>query len=154
MSAKEVWVLLSIYAMILICFIVVIVSSAAAQGDTPDIKKFGLSHAPGPLRFQLIGDFGDLDSTDKVYNGENPVQAVAQRMSSNTLVRPISLVISSGDNRYDSPDSFFDQIIYRLMNHIFDKGGLKSRPWYLVLGNHDCEIDPQFEIDANDLYPQ
>ncbi|CAG9329922.1 unnamed protein product [Blepharisma stoltei] len=151
MSAKEVWVLLSIYSLIVAAFIVVIVSSASSQSKTTKLEKFELV-AGQPLRFHLLGDFGELDPYEKIYN-EYPVQVVAQRMVANAYVRPISMIITTGDNRYPKPDSKFDQVIYKYLYHIFNKGGLQSKPWFLVLGNHDCSSNPQYEIDATSLYP-
>lgn len=58
---------------------------------------------------------------------------------------PISMIITTGDNVYPNTSGKFDKDFYTLMR-IFGIGAIETKPWYAVLGNHDCynNVDYQF----------
>ena len=152
MRVKEGWVLLFIFFSLLVPTIVVIVGEVTKNSSYSHISKYTLSTTPAPLRFDVIGDFGQLHSENLTDNQE-PVISVAQAMQAQALQRSISFIIAVGDNSYPYAYSDFDQNIYKLMYDDFDIPGLKAKPWFLVLGNHDWEKNPEYEINANELYP-
>lgn len=152
MRLKEGWVLFFVFLTLMVPTLIVIVGEVTQDVSYSDIKKFELSKTSAPLRFYVIGDFGDLDSTEPINNTE-PVVLVSQSMQKHALVRPVSFILSVGDNSYPHAYSNFDQVIYKLMYHVFDIEGLKAKPWYLVLGNHDCMVNCDFEINSNRIYP-
>lgn len=109
-----------------------------------------------PLRFHLVGDYGQLVNTSDTLSLTAvpiPVEIVAQQMSNRSLVFPIDFITTTGDNVYpNGMKDIFDATQYDLMYHVFDKPGLVGRPWYPVLGNHDCENTPPM-LQITDSYP-
>ena len=152
MKIREGWALLIIFFILLIAPIIVIIGEVSDDHSYDSIHKYPRSKSAAPIRFHLIGDFGDLQSTDPINNTE-PVKLVSDIMREQSLQRPISFIISAGDNSYPHSYANFDQTIYKLMYDTFDVDGLKGKPWYLVLGNHDCVVTPDYELHSNKLYP-
>ena len=152
MRVKEGWVLFWLFIGLLVAPIIVIVCELSLPSDYSHIKKYQMSSHASPLRFHLIGDFGDLDTTTPINNTE-PVIVVAEVMQAKSLIRPISMIVSVGDNLYPDAYSEFQQTLFELMYKTFNIKGLKGKPWYLVLGNHDVAISSDYEIDADSLYP-
>jgi hypothetical protein len=152
MKAKEGWILLFLFLTLLVPPLVVIIGEVSGPTSYSTLDKYALNSVPGPIRFHLIGDFGDLKSTTPVNNSE-PVKVVSEAMQKQAAMRPIDFIISAGDNSYPHAYANFDQTIYELMYKTFNVDSLSARPWYAVLGNHDCVQNPEYEINANELYP-
>lgn len=151
MKVREGWILFLLFLILLVPPIIVIIAEVSQDNSFSDVKKYKLPNSSGPIRFHLIGDFGQLH-TQKINNSE-PVSYVAESMKNQAKQRPIDFIISSGDNVYPEATSNFDQNFYKLMYDVFDIQQLKGKPWYAVLGNHDCVKNPEYEINADELYP-
>jgi len=150
---KELYFILGLFFVLLTAFIIVVISETASAGSTSSIRKYPFT-STGPLRFHLVGDWGDLrKSTKKEDNGTLPVTYVADAMRIQASKKPISMVISVGDNIYEKPKGKFDERFYTLMFKDFDYGSIAMKPWYLVLGNHDCYSGVDDELDMDELFP-
>lgn len=115
------------------------------QSDSALPVKYQYAGA-GPMRLHVVGDFGELRKTKKLPDGTWAVEHVAAKMKSIASQRPIDMVITAGDNRYDKVDKEDDKI-RQLVEEIFDDGSLAGKPWYLTLGNHDCINPIDYEIE-------
>ena len=103
------------------------------------------------LRYYVVGDYGELSKADN--DTLQPVQVVAQQMSSLALQYPIDFIATTGDNVYPSGmKDVFDWRQFELMYGVFNADGLSGKPWYPVFGNHDCET-PKPMLDAGEIYP-
>lgn len=108
-----------------------------------------------PLRFHLVGDYGALVNTSDTLSkvAPIPVELVSSQMSNRSLEYPIDFIATTGDNVYpDGMKDVFDKTQFELMYSVFRKQGLWGKPWYPVLGNHDCENTPPM-IDISTFYP-
>jgi len=109
-----------------------------------------------PLRFHLVGDYGQIvnkSDTLALKQAAIPVELVASQMSNRSLTYPIDFIATTGDNVYpNGMKDIFDSTQFQLMYQIFNKPGLAGRPWYPVLGNHDCENTPPM-LDISTVYP-
>jgi predicted phosphodiesterase len=152
MKGKEGWVLVALFLVLMVPALIVIVAEVSRDKSYSHITKYKISDSEKPLRFHVVGDFGNIHSTDEI-DGTEPVKFVAHAMKNQALKRPIDFILSAGDNSYPEAYADFDQHIYKLMYDIFQLEGIKAKPWYLVLGNHDCYDDPDYEVHANKLYP-
>jgi Calcineurin-like phosphoesterase len=152
MRVKEGSILFLFFILVLTPLLIVIIAEVSQDNSYENITRYPIELASSPLRFHVIGDFGDLAADDPI-NNTDPVIFVSDIMQRNAKERPISMIISVGDNTYNHAYAYFDQTAYNLMYNVFDKPTLQGKPWYLVLGNHDCEIDPMFEVEATKLYP-
>ncbi|OMJ69337.1 hypothetical protein SteCoe_32963 [Stentor coeruleus] len=151
MKVREGLMLFLLFIILLVPPIIVIIAEVSQDNSYSDIKKYPLAKNSGPIRFHLIGDFGDLEAPKT--NNSEPVELVSQTMENQAKQRPISFIISAGDNVYPHSASNFDQTLFKLMYKTFDIQQLKGKPWFAVLGNHDCVVDSEFEINADELYP-
>ena len=86
----------------------------------PDIQR---------LRFAVIGDYG---------SGLSPQLELAERMCRFRERKPFDLVVTTGDNVYESGDpARFDEVFFRPYDCLFD-AGVRFRS---TLGNHDIVTD-------------
>lgn len=152
MKGKEGWVLVILFLTLMVPPIIVIVAEVSKDTSFSKISKYSLADSAKSLRFHVVGDFGNLHS-EVIIDGEEPVNLVAHAMKKQAVQRPIDFILSAGDNSYPEAYADFDQHIYKLMYDVFQLEGIKAKPWYLVLGNHDCYDDPNYEVHANKLYP-
>ncbi|CAG9336210.1 unnamed protein product [Blepharisma stoltei] len=139
------WILITVFAIVLI-------AQAASSGGKEKISKYQLVQG-NYLRAHVIGDYGEVEKSYRLPNGEWHVEWVAAGMRNLADIRPISMVISVGDNIYNQPEGSFDNRNFKLMHEIFDQGSISMKPWYVVLGNHDCMSDISDELDMTKLYP-
>jgi len=99
------------------------------------------------LHFHVIGDFGLYSQpTSKAKN-----YMVSDTMSTVASTDSIDFILSVGDNFY-TPNGLTDPSdprISTMMNLTYNKPGLAGKPWYLILGNHDCYGHPDVEISLN-----
>lgn len=137
-----------------IFFVVVLYESTYNNGSTKSISKIPVPRFSGPLRYHLIGDFGELRKNKEFSLDYPPVHAVANSMSNRAKSAPISMITTAGDNVYTHGTGLFDQTLYMLLENVFKLEGLSDIPWFPVLGNHDCYIPKTKEIQMNALYPQ
>ena len=151
MVSKDTLGIFVVFSLLGVCLTIVLIAEWADKESTPPITKVQV-HNQAELNFHVIGDFAQFDSS-KLIEGKEPVQLVAEQMKELALYNPIQMIVSTGDNRYPYSNSAFDQVIYRYLYRTFNLPGLSHKPWYLVLGNHDCREDPSYEVDANNLYP-
>lgn len=144
-------VALGILYLLLVCVLVVIISvQIHNEEDSHEMQKYQVAGGK-PLRFHVIGDFGDPDA--KVAPKVSQVDEVAKAMSARTSEYPIDFIVSTGNNRYaKGVVDEFDQVVYRLMYHVFHKPGLKGKPWFVSLGTVDCMSDPGLEVKMTKLY--
>ena len=109
-----------------------------------------------PLRFHLVGDYGQLVNTSDTVSRALPaipVELVANQMANRSLTYPIDFIATTGDNVYpNGMIDIFDHTQFQLMYEYFNKPGLSGRPWYPVLGNHDCENTPPM-LEITNVYP-
>lgn len=152
MKGKEGWVLVVLFLILMVPPLIVIIAEVSRDTSYDKITKYKISSSDKPLRFHVVGDFGNLHSSDEI-NSTEPVNLVAHAMKKHAVQRPIDFILSAGDNSYPEAYADFDQHIYKLMYDVFQLEGIKAKPWYLVLGNHDCYDDPDYEVHANKLYP-
>lgn len=106
----------------------------------------------GPMRLHVVGDFGELRKDYKLADDTWAVEHVAAKMKAVAKERPIDMVITAGDNRYNKVDGPDDDKIRMLVEEIFDDGSIAGKPWYLTLGNHDCINPIEYEIQNTQLY--
>ncbi|CAG9336209.1 unnamed protein product [Blepharisma stoltei] len=141
-----------IVSFILICVcIAILIMQVISKGDKEKLGKFSLVDGEF-LRAHIIGDYGELRKSHELKNGKWYVEYVAEKMREISDTQPISMVISVGDNIYNKPKGSFDERNFKLMDKIFSEGSIGMKPWYLVLGNHDCRSDYSTEIDMSKLY--
>lgn len=152
MKGKEGWILVILFLTLLIPPIIVIIAEVSKDVSYNKIDKYSLSSSSKPLRFHVLGDFGNLKS-EVIIEDKEPVNLVAHAMKTQAIKRPIDFILSAGDNSYPMAYAKFDQHIYKLMYDVFQKEAIKAKPWYLVLGNHDCYVNPDYEVKDNKLYP-
>ncbi|OMJ77890.1 hypothetical protein SteCoe_22408 [Stentor coeruleus] len=151
MRVKEQIIILKIFIAISIPFIAVIIAQLCTNTSYTEISKLSFENEHNPLRLHIIGDFGELHP-NTTYNSTLPVKLVAHLMDHRAKVYPISFIISLGDNFYPNLSSVFDPMAHTIMNEIFDLESIKIKPWYLILGNHDYQVDPYDQIEMNKLY--
>lgn len=149
---KESIVIVIIASLLVALFAFVLILQVTADDSRDDIAKYDLIQGDY-LRFHVVGDYGELRESYKLKDGTWPVEHVADSMRTVAQSKPISMVISCGDNMYNLPNGSFDDRQFRLMHDIFDKGSLAMKPWYLVLGNHDCYSKLDDSLDLHQLYP-
>jgi len=100
-----------------------------AEKVQPRATEPPLQDDPRPVRFAVIGDFG---------SGFDQQYRLAERMCRWRRGDPFNLVVTTGDNVYDTghPDDF-DTKFFRPYDCLFDAGVR----WRAVLGNHDVATD-------------
>lgn len=146
----------------LVCFLVclsflvppalVVVAEILGGNSYEDISKYPFPRNDGPLRFHVIGNLGGINQKN-IGNNTQPVNEIAKMMQTQAKTKPISFIISTGNNVYPTMTNNFDPILYNLMYEVFDIEELKGKPWYLSLGTDDCQNISSYEIDAHKLYP-
>lgn len=91
------------------------------------------------LRFFAIGDWGR--------DGIPEQMRIASAMKTLAAKHKPDFVLSLGDNFYpDGIDSPTDPQLKTSFENIYNES-LSGIPWYVALGNHDYETNPQAEID-------
>ena len=88
------------------------------------------------LRFQVIGDFGNLNP--HLTDSELPIHQVAKSMNFFANQNPISMVLTTGDNFYSQRSMCYFNTTLNIMSDQMNYSSLKTVPWYLLYGNHDC----------------
>ena len=149
---KERILLAGLFLAILTTFTIVLIVETSSSGSTSTIDKYSYS-SQGPLRFHLVGDFGELRKDKKLADGYWAVEHVAAKMKEVADTRPIGFIMTAGDNRYQDVNDEFDEKIFEMMHNLFDDGSLAMKPWYITLGNHDCISSVKYELEMQELYP-
>ena len=112
---------------------------SVAESTSTESDKGSAQTDTASLRFAVIGDFG---------TGFETQYRLAQRMCLWREMHPFDLVITTGDNIYDTGDpDDFESKFFRPYRCLFDAGVR----WRAVLGNHDVGTDngrPEIEEPA------
>mmetsp|Transcript_3150 Transcript_3150/g.5652 ORF Transcript_3150/g.5652 Transcript_3150/m.5652 type:complete len:467 (-) Transcript_3150:378-1778(-) len=104
-----------------------------------DLPLSNLSTHDKPLRFFVIGDWGDPTQT---------LKKVAKAMASRAMKDPISFVLAVGDNFYPmGVKSANDRQFREKWIKVFLKYNSLRVPWHVCLGNHDYEGNPKAQIE-------
>lgn len=112
------------------------------QDTSIDESDLGISDAP--LRFIVIGDFGNLDNAV----GINTSKEVMARLAE---VKKFDFIITTGDNIYmNGIENINNRTKADQVTKIFQTEHLKDVPLHPTLGNHDCYSNSENEV----LYSQ
>ena len=96
------------------------------------------ARAPG-LDFVVIGDWGR--------DGDGFQTKVAREMVAAAKATPINFVVSVGDNFYEEGvRTTHDRQFTTSFEQVYADSSLQV-PWYVALGNHDYQGDPQAQVD-------
>jgi len=103
-------------------------------------QRDSLSTIPSKeLAFLVVGDWGR--------NGTQNQQPVANQMNRTALKETSSFVISTGDNFYETGVSSISDTQWKTsFENVYSGQGLQ-KDWFVVLGNHDYQGNPQAQID-------
>ena len=113
-------------------------SDLSSINSSLDIKR-----QKGALNFLVIGDWGRM--------GEFHQTEVAQQMDTFAQKTNAKFTIATGDNFYDNGvRSVNDPQWFGSFENIY-KGSALQRDWFVVLGNHDYQGNPQAEIDYSKI---
>ena len=97
------------------------------NSPTPVLQKTKDIHSKENfLRFHVIGDYGEMNPS-KMYP-IIPVQLVANAMSQQALKSPTSMVLTVGDNFYPKINSYFDPLIFSVLEEVFNQTGIHEIP--------------------------
>ncbi|HWZ58175.1 MAG TPA: tartrate-resistant acid phosphatase type 5 family protein [Gemmatimonadaceae bacterium] len=91
------------------------------------------------VNFLVIGDWGR--------DGDGFQTKVATQMVAAARARPIDFVVSVGDNFYEEGvRTTHDRQFTTSFERVYADSALQV-PWYVALGNHDYQGDPQAQVD-------
>jgi tartrate-resistant acid phosphatase type 5 len=91
------------------------------------------------VNFLVIGDWGR--------DGGGFQTKVARQMVAAARTTPINFVVSVGDNFYEQGvHTTHDRQFTTSFEHVYADSSLQV-PWYVALGNHDYQGDPQAQVD-------
>lgn len=98
------------------------------------------------VNFLVIGDWGR--------DGDGFQTKVATQMVKVARAQPINFVVSVGDNFYEEGvRTTHDRQFTTSFEHVYADSSLQV-PWYVALGNHDYQGDPQAQIDYTRVSPR
>jgi tartrate-resistant acid phosphatase type 5 len=113
----------------LLVLVACLVVAGVARGQTP----------AGELDFLVIGDWGR--------DGGGFQTKVATQMAAVAARRPEAFVISLGDNFYETGvKTVADKQFSTSFENVYSAPSLRV-PWFVALGNHDWQGNPQAQID-------
>jgi len=113
------------------------------KSDSSGNSSLDVKRQKGSLNFMVIGDWGRM--------GEFHQTEVAQQMDSFAQKTNAKFIIATGDNFYDNGvRSVEDPQWFGSFENIY-KGAALQRDWFVVLGNHDYQGNPQAEIDYSKI---
>jgi tartrate-resistant acid phosphatase type 5 len=111
-------------------WIAAIVMLAAVGGQTARAQQ---------VNFLVIGDWGR--------DGDGFQTKVATQMIAAAKATPIDFVVSVGDNFYEEGvRTTHDRQFTTSFEQVYADSALQV-PWYVALGNHDYQGDPQAQVD-------
>jgi hypothetical protein len=101
------------------------------------------------IAFFVVGDWGSPLNNPEMFSDQ---KSVASAMEVAALTRKPSFVLSVGDHAYPEGIQSLAEAEERFLaafDHVYDKN-LRSKPWYLTVGNHDCQgsASAQYEYAA------
>ncbi len=111
-------------------------SNIAAKTTAPDST---IKEEDNALSFIIVGDWGRC--------GEYNQQEVGDQMDVYTGKADAQFIISTGDNFYDKGVRSVSDPLWKDSFEEIYKGANLRREWFVVLGNHDYEGNPQAEVD-------
>ena len=98
--------------------------------------------------FYIISDFGSGE------NAGNKLQVAHQMNLLFTKVAP-RFIITSGDNfHYNAPSSVIDTVWKWNFEQFFKVDKIKNLNWYVTLGNHDYDGNPDAQLDYAKVHPE
>lgn len=91
------------------------------------------------LKFLVVGDWGR--------NGTQNQQEVANQMNRTALNENVDFIISTGDNFYETGVKNTQDSQWKTSFEDIYTGNPLQKDWFVVLGNHDYQGNPQAQID-------
>jgi len=95
----------------------------------------------------MVGDYGLFSDPPTEANNYK----IAQVMSKVAQEDSVDFLVAAGDNFYSPSgiNSTDDPRIKTRTDITYNQPGIADKPWYFVLGNHDCDGNPEDEIALN-----
>lgn len=91
------------------------------------------------LKFLVVGDWGR--------NGTQNQQEIANQMNTTAINENVDFIISTGDNFYETGVKSMQDSQWKTSFEDIYIGNALQKEWFVVLGNHDYQGNPQAQID-------
>jgi tartrate-resistant acid phosphatase type 5 len=123
---------------VFLCFAAVVCLFIGCTSETPKA---------GSLIFYVLGDWGTRGSATQI--------SVANQMELWTSIDNPRFIVATGDNFYPvGVASTKDSHWQASFENVYDGFNLKTKPWFVALGNHDYLGSPDAEIAYHDKNPR